>query len=280
MVQHYLQIMDGLAMVSRSILERLQAHAVFANLPLYQLTLGVSMPDASHVVQPDAFRPLRILYLGRLEQEQKRVRLFPPIWQQLCASGISCHWTIAGNGPEMAFLKESLKNNPPHQTITFLGVVPYVKVSDVLREHDVFLLASDYEGLPLSLLEAMGHGLVPVVSLLKSGIPEVVDDTNGLLVPINDVAGYARAIIHLHEHREELATKAAAARTRVQTHFSVTAMTDRWLATFPPPPPNLSIIWPQLWQIFSPLTAKKQVLFSPPVRILRRAAKQLQTFLK
>jgi glycosyltransferase involved in cell wall biosynthesis len=61
-------------------------------------------------------------------------------------------------------------------------------------------------------LAAMGGGLVPVVSDLPSGIPEVVDNSNGFLVPINDAASYARGIVHLHEHRDELAAKSAAAR--------------------------------------------------------------------
>ena len=145
----------------------------------------------------------------------------------------------------------------------------YAEVPNLLKQHDIFLLASDYEGLPLSLLEAMGNGLVPVVSDLKSGIPEVVDQSNGLLVPANDVAGYARAIIHLHEHRDELAAKSATARTRVEKEFSVTAMTDRWLAAIPTP--SISpLTWPQQWNISAPLAAKNPIFFSSPIRILRR----------
>jgi hypothetical protein len=121
----------------------------------------------------------------------------------------------------------------------------------------------------------MGNGLVPVVSDLKSGIPEVVDATNGCLVPVNDVAGYARAIIHLHEHREELAAKSAAARARVQNEFSVAAMTDRWLAALPAPP-NSTPVWPKRWQISAPLTAKDPFRFSRPMRVLRRIAARVR----
>ena len=275
MVRHYVKHMDGLAVVSRIIRERLQADPDFAGLPIHQLTLGVTMPDAGQVVRPDATRPLRILYLGRLAQEQKRVRLFPEIFSHLCASGIPFHWTISGEGPDRAFLEANLKTVSSLQTVAFTGPVRYADVPSILREHDVFLLASDFEGLPLSLLEAMGHGLVPVVSDLKSGIPEVVDASNGMLVPVNDVAGYASAIIHLHEHRDELAAKSAAARERVQKEFSVAAMTDRWLAAFPAPPASPPI-WPLRWKISAPLPAKNPLHFSPPMRFLRRMAARLR----
>ena len=51
----------------------------------------------------------------------------------------------------------------------------------------------------MSLLESMAHGLVPVVSDIESGIREVVDSNNGIRVAIDDIPGYAKAIIHLHE---------------------------------------------------------------------------------
>jgi hypothetical protein len=110
-----------------------------------------------------------------------------------------------------------------------------------------------------------------VVSDLESGIRDVVDATNGMLVPVNDVGGYARAIIHLHEHREELAAKSIAARARVQKEFSVAAMTDRWLTAFPKEPPAIGA-WPANWKIKPLLVARYPIYFSPPMRVLRRLA--------
>jgi hypothetical protein len=122
----------------------------------------------------------------------------------------------------------------------------------------------------------MGQGLVPVVSDLESGIREVVDQTVGCLVPIDDISGYARAIIHLHEHREELARKSAAARTRVQKEFSVATMTDRWLATFPPAKPVIEP-WPQRPRIHAVLNGGNPLRFSRPVRMLRRMAARMRS---
>jgi hypothetical protein len=93
---------------------------------------------------------------------------------------------------------------------------------------------------------------------------------------VDDVAGYARAIIHLHGHRDELAAKSAAARARVQTEFSVAAMTDRWLAAFPVSTSPAGA-WPKRWRITAPLTAGNPVFFSSLMRILRRLVKKFSS---
>ena len=271
MMRQYAPWMDLATMVSKSMKQKAEAMPEFDQVPVTYLPLGVPMFSEGKMAQTGLHRPLQILYLGRLAREQKRVHLFPRILEQLKASGIPFHWTIAGDGPDKAALEQTMKGAPPEQTVSFAGPVRYAGVPALLKQHDLYLLASDFEGLPLSLLEAMGAGLVPVVSQLPSGIPEVVDAGNGMLVPVDEVAGYARAIIHLHGHRDELAAKSAAARARVQTEFSVAAMTDRWLAAFPARSGDIAP-WHKHWRIQAPLTAGIPLYFSPPVRALRRLA--------
>jgi glycosyltransferase involved in cell wall biosynthesis len=279
MMRHYAPWMNLVAMVSQTMKQKAGALPEFARVPVAYLPYGVPFDSMTGLASRDGKTRLRILYLGRLAREQKRVHLFPEILSQLCANGIPFHWTIAGEGAERDFLRANLKTVSSGQTVSLAGAVRYAEVPALLKQHDIFLLTSDYEGLPLSLLEAMGCGLVPVVSDLKSGIPEIVDSSTGFLVPINDVAGYARTIIHLHGHRGELAAKSAAASARVQRGFSVAAMTDRWLAVFPAPP-IISPVWPNRWRISAPLATEKPIFFSPPMRGLRRSVKRFQTFWK
>jgi len=274
-MRHYAPWMDLAAMVSQTMKQKASNMPEFARVPVAHLPYGVPIGERMESTGGDFAGSLRILYLGRLEQEQKRVRLFPEILRHLCASGMPFHWTIAGEGSERSFLEANMKTVSPNQTVSFTGPVPYAEVPAVLKQHDIYLLASDYEGLPLSLLEAMGQGLVPVVSALESGVREVVDQTTGALVPVNDTAGYARAVIHLHEHREELAAKSSASRARVQREFSVGAMTDRWLAAFPPKPTAMEA-WPSRWRIRGVLIAENPLYFSAPMRVLRRVAARLR----
>jgi glycosyltransferase involved in cell wall biosynthesis len=262
----YAGCMDDIVGVSKKITERLEQMDAFRSVAKRCLLHGVSVPPT---VPPRGIDgPLRILYFGRISRGQKRVHLFPLIYQQLVERDIPFVWTIAGEDWEGGFLEREMPSRSATQRVIFPGPVPYGQVPALLQNHDVFLLASDSEGLPMSLLEAMAQGVVPVISDLESGVRDVVDSSNGMLVPVNDVAGYASAIIHLHGHRDELATKSAAAHARVKADFSVQAMANRWLQALSGP--QQKVQWPSRWRIHAPLTQSHNPRFWPPVRLLRR----------
>ena len=268
-ISPYAGCLDAAVGVSTMIARRFTAMNEFLKVSKPCLPYGVAIPPA---VEPRGTSggPLRILYLGRIMNPQKRVHLFPQILEELKKSGIPFQWTIAGEGDQLVDLKRLMASDRPGQQVIFPGPLPNAQVPALLERHDVFLLASDAEGLPISLIEAMAHGVVPVVSDLESGIRDVVDAANGILVPVDDVGGYACAIIHLHGHREELAAKSAAAHERVKKEFSVEAMTDRWLRALPAPAQKDE--WPSTWRIRPPLTESRNPRFWPPVRVLRRLA--------
>ena len=80
------------------------------------------------------------------------------------------------------------------QKVHFLGnqsnVYPY------LQEADIFLLTSLYEGIPMTVIEAMGTGL-PIVATNVGGVPDLLKDgKTGLLVPC-DCEAISQACIHL-----------------------------------------------------------------------------------
>src|SRR5258708_7408499 len=87
------------------------------------------------------------------------------------------------NTTDRTALETEIKRRGLTSRFNFVGTVSYVKTGALFDNHDVLILVSDYEGLPLSLLEAMGHGVVPVVSDLESGIRDVVDNRSAILVP-------------------------------------------------------------------------------------------------
>jgi glycosyltransferase involved in cell wall biosynthesis len=273
MVQKYAGCMDGIAAVSAAIAQRLEKIDGLDSVPKHYLPYGVAMPtEPSTRVRPG--QPLRILYLGRVANEQKRVHLFPKILARLQEAGMPFRWTIVGDGPDRDSLQRVMHSNRTDQIVKFSGAIAYSQVPQVLEQHDIFLLTSDYEGLPLSLLEAMGHSVVPVVSDLPSGMREVVDESNGVLVPVEDVNGYANAIIFLNEHREELVAKANAASERVRSMYSVEAMTDRWLSVLKPL--EKPVPWPLDLDVRGPMTDRRQWKYAPVARFFRRLLKRLE----
>jgi glycosyltransferase involved in cell wall biosynthesis len=96
-------------------------------------------------------------------------------------------------------------------------------VPELLAASDVFVLASGWEGHPLSVMEAMAAGL-PVVATAVGGVPELVADrVTGILVPPGDVRALATALATLAadpQRRRELAEAGRAA----AAHFDVNAM--------------------------------------------------------
>jgi glycosyltransferase involved in cell wall biosynthesis len=103
----------------------------------------------------------------------------------------SLHWVIAGAGPERARLEGLRQELGLEQRVHFLGHVeePVRLVADA----DLFVMSSREEGLGTSVLEAMARG-IPVASTAAGGLPEMLRDGAGLLVPVGDAGGLAAAV--------------------------------------------------------------------------------------
>jgi glycosyltransferase involved in cell wall biosynthesis len=274
----YGPFMDVLVGVSGKIAARARSLPALGRVDVRCIHCGIPMPEPRQRI-PNSFSPLRIIYFGRLDQETKRVRLFPTILRHLCESQIPFSWTITGDGPELDFLKTNMQTSRPDQQVHFTGPLPNPEVSALLSRHDVFLLASRLEGLPMSLLESMAQGLVPVVSDIESGIREVVDSNSGIRVAVDDIPGYARAIIHLHENRDVLAAMGRSARDVVLKAYSVRVMADRWLDLIASDQP-VSAEWPRKFNIRPALELEGQMKFHPAFRPLRRLLKTIAGSLK
>lgn len=91
------------------------------------------------------------------------------------------HFTIIGTGPDYSELLEKVNEYGLQDNVTFLGNKPNSEIHGLLAKESIYVLMSNNEGLPISILEAMRVGL-PVISTRIAGIPEEVDERNGVLV--------------------------------------------------------------------------------------------------
>ena len=274
-VKPYSPWIDIIFGVSGAIVENLGQFKEFQEIPRFQLPCGVETPDMSQrELLGDG--PIRVIYLGRLVEPQKRVRLFPTILEQLRCSGVPFRWSIAGEGPELEFLKNAMAGGDEHQQVCFLGNLPNNRVPEVLSEQDIYLLASDAEGLPVSLLEAMASGVVPVTSDLESGLSELVDETTGIPVPPLDTSGYAEAIIRLANNRIELREKSLRCIERVRERHSLRASASSLLRACPHCTNHVESAISDT-KIHPPLGSRSLWKFTPPLRWSRRFMKRLST---
>jgi glycosyltransferase involved in cell wall biosynthesis len=72
----------------------------------------------------------------------------------------------------------------PRAPVRFLAPAANAEVLALCAENDVFVFPTRFEEFPVALLEAMSTGLVPVVSDLPSGVPEVVSEQTGFRIAI------------------------------------------------------------------------------------------------
>lgn len=256
--------------VSRQIGENLRAkpelRGVRAEVIPYGIDFTLTVTRTPRA--PDA--PLRLIYLGRIIEEQKRVSRLAQLAKILQARGTPVEFSIVGEGPQRDQLRAELRDCA---FVRFLDSVPYDQVPRLLQDYDVFVLLSDFEGLPLSLLEAMGAGVVPVVSDLPSGLAEVVDATRGCRVPVGDVERAADAIAELARDRTKLQACSTHAAQFAREHFSADAMAEKYLRVvneLAAPARE----WPTTVEIPTPRNVSPAWLYSRAPRAVRRWMKR------
>ncbi len=102
---------------------------------------------------------------------------------------------LVGDGPLRPAVEDAVRERGLERSVVFWGIIP--RVEEVLRDADIFILSSDWEGLPLVAVEAMAAGK-PVISTSVGGVPELVEkEVTGFLVPPKDPDALASAILRL-----------------------------------------------------------------------------------
>jgi glycosyltransferase involved in cell wall biosynthesis len=182
---------------------------------------------------PTAGGPLRLVFLGRLEDLDKGVMLLPAILQKAAKLGVDFFCDILGSGPDEERLKRALEASGLKAAVGFAGQVPPQEVPARLASADIFLMPSRFEGFGLSLVEAMAAGCVPVATRLH-GITDMIvaDGVSGFLCPMGDNRAFAGKIAWLSRHRDRLGQMSAQARKRVRESFSQEQMSAAYDALF------------------------------------------------
>ncbi len=130
--------------------------------------------------------------------------------------------SILGDGPLLPQLKAQVAAAGLNDVVWLPGARG--DVADLLHSFDIFTLPSLAEGTPVSLLEAMACAL-PVVAADVGGIPEVIDNgVHGTLVVPTDSAALAAALARYVQDQDLGRQHGAAARARIEQHYSMTAM--------------------------------------------------------
>jgi glycosyltransferase involved in cell wall biosynthesis len=102
---------------------------------------------------------------------------------------------IAGDGTEKKALEREAKNLNINSSVKFLGRVPHEEMPNLLSQADIYVSTSIHDGASVSLLEAMGSGVFPVVTDIPANREWITTGQNGFLVPLDDEEYLANRII-------------------------------------------------------------------------------------
>jgi colanic acid/amylovoran biosynthesis glycosyltransferase len=191
--------------------------------------LGESRPSARH----DEGRSLRVLAAGNLV-DKKGHSVLVDAAGLLRARGTPVTVEIVGGGPLEERLQSRIDSSSLGEVVRLAGPMPHGRLLgelaggrwDVVVQPSVVLPDGETEGIPVTLLEAMAHG-VPVVASTIGGIPELLEGDAGLLVPPQDPSALADALARLAADPELRAGLAESGRRRIAAEFEAGSVARR-----------------------------------------------------
>lgn len=139
-----------------------------------------------------------VLFLGEIGK-RKGCYDIPDVVEKVAAAIPDVCFVLAGDGADedKSAIKSLLKAKGVEKNVIFPGWVRDLQKDELLRKSDVFFLPSYNEGMPMSVLDAMGYGL-PIVSTNVGGIPKIVrEEMNGFCFRPGECDRMANAIISL-----------------------------------------------------------------------------------
>ena len=153
-----------------------------------------------NVVDINAFKPQphhnevpKIIHVSCFENKSKNITGLIDALQILEERNINFQFVFIGDGIDFAMIKDYVKKLKHQENIRFTGVLEGQDYVGELSSGDFLVLSSNYETQGVVLLEAFACGM-PVVSTNVGGIPEIVNESNGILVPPHDPTQLADAM--------------------------------------------------------------------------------------
>lgn len=235
----------GLRTKMALMLERLGAPLVDAYIPnscgAEAFLCAWGLPKVKFITIPNGIEPLvrkevgareplespTIICVANLRPRKRQADLVEAV-ARLRERGVSVRCVLVGDGPTREAVEALVRARKLGGVVECLGSRPSQEVHRLLQSADVFVLPSLWEGMPVSVMEAMATGL-PVVGTDVPGIRElVVDGDTGFLAPGRDPAALAERIERLARDASLRFRMGEAGRRRVMTEFALDTMVRRY----------------------------------------------------
>ena len=153
--------------------------------------------DMFHISEKNN-NPCKIIHISCFEDKSKNISGLLESLKIIYDKGIDFQCKLIGEGMDLDLMKDKAKNLQLINKVSFTGLLQGQALADELSSGDFLVLSSNYENMPVVILEALASGL-PVVSTNVGGIKEMIDDTKGILVEPRNKEALAEAMIKMIE---------------------------------------------------------------------------------
>jgi len=207
---------NGLCQLARQFMPNLDI-AVIPN----GIDIQVYHPDPSKTIG----KPIGLLSVGRLISRKQIDWLIEGVGLA-AKEGLDVRLNIVGEGNLLAELQKKAADLNVSDRVVFMGLVGRQKMPDVYRANDIFVMASQHEGMSNAMLEAIASGL-PVITTPCEGVQELIGD-NGMIVNHPDLQEFVAAIKALVTDPQKYQAMSKAGR-RIAETFSWSAVADNYI---------------------------------------------------
>jgi glycosyltransferase involved in cell wall biosynthesis len=249
LAERYATALSAVACVSRRIARRAEELLAGRDVPIEAIPCGTLLPTEEPSALRDGRGVPRLIWVGRMDEKQKRVSDLPRIAAALNAQGLEFQLDVVGSGPEQAVAASAFERLGVGTRVQMHGWAPPTTVDALLRRADVLLLPSNFEGMPMVIMEALGHGCGVVASRV-SGVEDYEDvmQARGCfwVHGVGDVADATQKIIAAVETAPEI--RVPAARRLAEAEFSIEVCVERYAALLDRPAPTIDA--PYQWHTF------------------------------
>lgn len=222
--------------VSDACLSWLSPLAEAASRPIRKIVYGVPVAKAPRGSSRSG--PLRLAYIGRMVEAQKRISNFLLLVDALEARGVSYELHMVGDGHDLSSWAAGLASrNLRHGAVRMHGRRDPAWVERFLQGIDISVLLSEFEGTSVTMLEAMGAGVVPAVTRVRSGVDEWVrDGESGIVVEVGAIDDMADRLTALWRDREsggdKLVRMGIRAWERVRSELGLDKVAEQYASVF------------------------------------------------
>lgn len=184
----------------------------------------ITNPNPFEVIQKDTINK-RIIYVGRVEVNQKRVDKLMMLWKELHAELPDWKFDFIGDGSYMDQAKEFIEFHNLNRVTIHGWQVPLPFWDNA----DIFTITSDFEGYGMVLVEAQSRGVIPVSFKSYSAIHEVIEDgVSGILVDDFDISNMKNAVIKLANNHDDIVRLRNGLSNNL-SKFQLKSIVDQWM---------------------------------------------------